>query len=76
MVFCTGRFPETLTSRVPMIFPCDLLHKTVPLLTAASEIIAVTPSPMQRAEHGEVAGLCEKVHVDRGVAIRRVGCAA
>ena len=35
MVFCTGRFPETLTSRVPMIFPCDLLHKTVPLLTAA-----------------------------------------
>ncbi len=39
MVFCTGRFPETLTSRVPMIFPCDLLHKTVPLLTAASEAV-------------------------------------
>ena len=53
MVFCTGRFPETLTSRVPMIFPCDLLHKTVPLLTAASEIIAVTPSPMQLEQNTE-----------------------
>lgn len=53
MVFCTGRFPETLTSRVPMIFPCDLLHKTMPLLTAASEIIAVTPSPMQLEQNTE-----------------------
>ena len=47
MVFCTGSFPASLTSHVPMIFPCDILHKIVPLLTKNSCIAAVTPSSLQ-----------------------------
>ena len=46
MVFCTGEFPEEITSqKVPMVYPVELLHKIVPLLS--SNIIAVTPSPLQ-----------------------------
>ena len=46
MVFCTGEFPaEIVSKKVPMVFPVDLLHKIVPLLS--SNIIAVTPSPLQ-----------------------------
>ena len=44
MVFCTGEFPESLTSNVPMVFPNDLLHKIVPMLTKTRHIIAMTPS--------------------------------
>ena len=47
MVFCTGEFPESLTSNVPMVFPNDLLHKIVPMLTKTRHIIAMTPSPLQ-----------------------------
>lgn len=47
MVFCTGEFPASLKSKVPMIFPNDILHKIVPMLTKKSSIIAVTPSPLQ-----------------------------
>ena len=47
MVFCTGEFPKSLTSHVPMVFPNDLLHKIVPMLTKTGHIIAVTPSPLQ-----------------------------
>ena len=46
MVFCTGEFPAEITSaRVPMVYPVELLHKIVPLLS--SNIIAVTPSELQ-----------------------------
>lgn len=46
MVFCTGEFPAEITSqKVPMVYPVELLHKIVPLLS--SNIIAVTPSPLQ-----------------------------
>lgn len=45
--FCTGSFPESMQSSVPLIYPCDILHRMVPLLTKTSDIIAVTPSPLQ-----------------------------
>lgn len=46
MVFCTGEFPaEIVSKKVPMVFPVELLHKIVPLLS--NNIIAVTPSPLQ-----------------------------
>lgn len=46
MVFCTGEFPAEITSeKVPMVYPVELLHKIVPLLS--SNIIALTPSPLQ-----------------------------
>ncbi len=46
MVFCTGEFPAEIASKkVPMVYPVELLHKIVPLLS--SNIIAVTPSDLQ-----------------------------
>ena len=34
MMFCTGSFPETLSTRkIPMIYPCELLNRLVPLMT-------------------------------------------
>lgn len=45
--FCTGKFPASLTSKVPLIYPCDILDRVVPLLTKTSHIITLTPSPLQ-----------------------------
>ena len=46
MVFCTGEFPAEITSKkVPMVYPVELLHKIVPLLS--SNIITMTPSALQ-----------------------------
>lgn len=53
MVFCTGAFPASLTAHVPMVFPCDLLHKIAPLLTRTSHIAAVTPSPLQLEQNSQ-----------------------
>lgn len=53
MFFCTGDFPDTFQSKVPLIFPCKILNHIVPLLTKTSNIISVTPSPLQVAQ-------CEK----------------
>ena len=48
MMFCTGSFPETLSTRkIPMIYPCELLNRLVPLMTKKSDIICMTPSPLQ-----------------------------
>lgn len=48
MFFCTGEFPEEIASeKVPLIYPVQILHKIVPLLTKKSSIITVTPSPLQ-----------------------------
>ena len=48
MMFCTGSFPETLsTKEIPMIYPCELLNRLVPLMTKKSSIICMTPSPLQ-----------------------------
>ena len=51
MFFCTGKFPDTLTSkRFPLIYPCDILERLVPLMTKKSHIICMTPSPLQLAQ--------------------------
>lgn len=48
MMFCTGNFPESLTTKhVPLIYPCQLLDRIVPLLSKKSSIICMTPSPLQ-----------------------------
>lgn len=48
MMFCTGSFPETLsTKKIPMIYPCELLNRLVPLMTKKSSIVCMTPSPLQ-----------------------------
>lgn len=50
MMFCTGKFPDTLKARVPLVYPCEILDRIVPLLTADSSVIVVTPSPLQIAQ--------------------------
>ena len=51
MMFCTGSFPETLsTKKIPMIYPCELLNRLVPLMTKKSSIICMTPSPLQTGQ--------------------------
>lgn len=51
MMFCTGNFPESLsTEKFPLIYPCDILDRVVPLLTKSSHIICLTPSPLQEEQ--------------------------
>ena len=51
MMFCTGSFPESLsTEKIPLIYPCDILDRVVPLLTKSSHIICLTPSPLQEEQ--------------------------
>lgn len=48
MMFCTGSFPETLTTKsIPVIYPCEILDRLVPLMSRKSSIICMTPSPLQ-----------------------------
>ena len=47
MMFCTGKFPDTLTSSIPLIYPCEILDRMVPLYSSNSSIIVMTPSPLQ-----------------------------
>ena len=47
MFFCTGDFPDSLTSNVPLVYPCDILNRVAPLLSKQSNIVTVTPSPLQ-----------------------------
>ena len=48
MMLCTGTFPETLSTKsIPMIYPCELLNRLVPLMTKKSSMICMTPSPLQ-----------------------------
>ncbi len=47
LFFCTGRFPDCFRSRVPLIFPCDLLNAVVPVLTPNSSIGVITPKAEQ-----------------------------
>ena len=54
MMFCTGNFPESLsTEKIPLIYPCDILDRVVPLLTKSSHIICLTPSPLQKEQCAE-----------------------
>lgn len=47
MFFCTGDFPDSLTSHVPLVYPCDILNQVAPLLSKRSNLVTVTPSPLQ-----------------------------
>lgn len=48
MMFCTGNFPDTLTTKnIPVIYPCQILERIVPLLSRKSSIICMTPSQLQ-----------------------------
>lgn len=48
LVFCTGKFPPHLTTKnIPLVYPCDILERMVPLLTKKSSIICVSPSSLQ-----------------------------
>ncbi|MFV0497445.1 MAG: AroM family protein [Candidatus Fimivivens sp.] len=47
MFFCTGSFPDSLASRVPLIYPCDIINQVAPLLSKCSNIAVVIPSPLQ-----------------------------
>lgn len=54
MMFCTGVFPPTLASKkVPMIYPCDVLNRLVPMMTKKSSIISIMPSPLQAEQMKE-----------------------
>lgn len=63
MFFCTGSFPETLDSKqVPLIYPCEILNRMVPLMTKKSSIICMTPSPLQMEQtEGKWRNYVEKV---------------
>lgn len=51
MMFCTGSFPESLSAKnLPLIYPCELLNRLVPLMTKKSSIICITPSPLQKKQ--------------------------
>lgn len=47
MFFCTGDFPVTFESTVPLVFPNRLLHTIVPALAGNFPIIDVIPSDLQ-----------------------------
>lgn len=46
LFLCTGSFPA-FESRVPLVFPCDVLNGTVPALTGRSRIAVITPKKEQ-----------------------------
>lgn len=47
LFFCTGKFPDCFHSRVPLLFPCQILDSIVPLLAGSSRIGVITPMPEQ-----------------------------
>ena len=46
LFLCTGNFPA-FESRVPVIFPCDVMNALVPVLTNRSRIAVITPKQEQ-----------------------------
>lgn len=53
MVFCTGQFPESLHSDVPMVFPDKVLTSVVPLLAGNTDLVTVTPSALQLEQNNK-----------------------
>lgn len=47
LFLCTGDFPDIFKSRVPLIFPCNVLNALVPVLSSKSKIAVVTPDKSQ-----------------------------
>ena len=49
MMFCTGNFPKSLsTEKIPLIYPCDILDRVVPLLAKLTYYLP-DPSPFRRS---------------------------
>lgn len=64
MMFCTGEFPDSLVSHVPLLYPSQLLDRLIPLLTKESHLIVATPSPLQKEQQKTRWGkLVDKVEV-------------
>ncbi len=64
MFFCTGDFPDTFKSKVPLIFPNKILHSVVPAVSDATGIIDIIPSEMQLEQSKKKWGkLVDKVNV-------------
>lgn len=40
---CTGKFPETLISKVPILYPNDILHAIVPVISPNRKIGVINP---------------------------------
>lgn len=55
LFLCTGSFPA-FKSRVPLVFPCEMLNGTVPTLTGRSRIAAIIPKEEQREDCQEKWG--------------------
>lgn len=45
--FCTGEFPFTFRTSLPIIYPSDILNRLAPLLCGQKPLIVVTPSKLQ-----------------------------
>lgn len=48
--FCTGSFEERFVSKVPLIYPCDLLNSILPYFVKDGGIACITPSPLQEEQ--------------------------
>ena len=49
LFLCTGTFPA-FESRVPLVFPCEVLNGAVPALTSRSRIAVIAPKEEQRRQ--------------------------
>ncbi len=47
LFLCTGEFPETFQSHVPLIFPSRILTSVVPAIFPRCRLAVITPSPDQ-----------------------------
>ncbi|MCD7995432.1 MAG: AroM family protein [Clostridia bacterium] len=47
LFFCTGEFDYTFRSKVPLVFPCDLISRLIPVLCGGRQLIVVTPTQRQ-----------------------------
>lgn len=47
LFFCTGEFAYEFRSGVPLIFPCDLISRLIPVLCGHHQLIVVTPTKGQ-----------------------------
>ena len=47
LFFCTGEFDYKFKSRVPLIFPCDLISRLIPVLCGDRQLIVMTPTQRQ-----------------------------
>lgn len=49
LFLCTGTFPA-FESRIPLVFPCEVLNGAVPALTSRSRIAVIAPKEEQRRQ--------------------------